>query len=437
LESLLVTLVFLFVLYFSFKNTAVTLAILLNIVVFRSIPYVDYKAPYYGYYNENDIVLGAILPVLSFVIIIFRVCYKKKSLKFKLDVFDVFMISLTIIMLFSILFSPDYFKSIFYTGIFIFLALPFYFVTKVYLLNSENFTKSLYTLFNATVFFTIIFSIVSLYLHEIARYPYERMTFPGVYPIPFCLFLCLGLILLIIYRIKPTYREGVKKNLKYFYSIPVIFLILFSIIKTNTRGPVVALILASITLLFIFFKIKLNVKIITGFIVSVFLGLVAFFSFFDVNKVAVRFIELMPKDAESITPRLLAYFDSIKILFTRPFGISVGTFGIYYSDQDSISDSGTYAHNLFMEFISSFGIFGVLLTLGLIYILLFEYNFLIKNQKKVFQDPLFFTSIALMFFFFFETQFSFTLNTHKGFYLSLAFYSVLKFKFLKNNILNE
>jgi hypothetical protein len=38
----------------------------------------------------------------------------------------------------------------------------------------------------------------------------------------------------------------------------------------------------------------------------------------------------------------------------------------------------------------------------------------------------------LLVFFFFETQFSFTLNTHKGFYLSMALYAISKFKFLKN-----
>jgi O-antigen ligase len=160
-------------------------------------------------------------------------------------------------------------------------------------------------------------------------------------------------------------------------------------------------------------------------------GFITFISFFDVKKIAVRFIELAPKDADSFTPRLIGYFDSIIILLTRPLGISVGTFGQYYSNKNMIGkEQDSYAHNLFMELISSFGIFGVVLCFILIYVILFEYNFIVRNQKKIFSDPLFFAVIALLLFFFFETQFSFTLNTHKGFYFSLAMYSVFKYKFL-------
>ena len=84
-----------------------------------------------------------------------------------------------------------------------------------------------------------------------------------------------------------------------------------------------------------------------------------------------------------------------------------------------------------MELISSFGIVGLLLCFFIIYICLYEYNFIIKNQKKIFSDYLFFTSIILSTFYFFETQFSFTINTHKGWYFAMALYSVFKFNFLK------
>ena len=60
---------------------------------------------------------------------------------------------------------------------------------------------------NAIVFFAFIFSVISLYLHDKAKYPYDRMTFPGVFPIPFCLFLCSATILTIIYYIKPNFKN--------------------------------------------------------------------------------------------------------------------------------------------------------------------------------------------------------------------------------------
>lgn len=437
MENILIILTFLFVIYFAIKNSAVALAIILNIVVFRAIPYLDYNSPRYGYYNDPDFILGAILPILTFLIIFFKTFWAKNKIKFHFDVFDVFMVLLSSIMLLSIIISPSKAKSIYYTGIFLFLGFPFYFVTKLYFSNVIDYKKKIYQFFFSIVLFAIVFSIISLYLHSIAKYPYERMTLPGVYPIPFCLFLCFALVILLVYRIMPKFKTGLSKKQRIFFSLPVVGIILFSIIKTNTRGPVFALVLCIITLMFVFFKIKLNTKIIMGFLVSLVGGFTVFFSFFDVSKIAVRFINLMPKDAESVTPRLLAYIDSIKLLFTKPFGISVGTFGIYYSDQNAIDeDKGTYAHNLFMELVSSFGVFGVALSLIFIYILLFEYNFLIKNQQRIFSEPIFFTSIVLFFFFFFETQFSFTLNTHKGFYFSMALYSILKYKFLKQKHLD-
>ncbi|QOD59676.1 O-antigen ligase family protein [Polaribacter haliotis] len=431
METILIYFVFLSILVITLKKTAISLAILLNINLFRAIPYVNYKHPFYGYYNENDILLGAILPILCFIIIILKIFWKKKKIKYHLDVFDVFMVLLGAIMVVSILVSPNKSTSILYTGIFLILGCPFYFVTKLFFFNSKNQKKDFLLFLGSLVFFGIIFSIISLYLHSIAKYPYERMTFPGVYPIPFCLFLCMSLIILILYQIKPNFKTALSKRKKILFSLPILCVIAFSIIKTNTRGPVFATILSFVFLLLMFFRIKLNTKIIMGFIFSFFMGLVVFVTAFDFNKIAVRFINLVPKDADSLSPRILAYLDSIHLLFVRPWGISVGTFGEFYY-ANSNNESGTYAHNVFMELISSFGVIGLLLSFLIIYVCLHEYNFIIKNQKKIFSDNFLFITICLFLFFFFEAQFSFTLNTHKGWYLTMALYSVFKFKLLKN-----
>jgi len=430
MEQLLIYCVFFFVIFVALKKSSAVLAILLNINLFRAIPFVDYKQPYYGYYNENDILLGAVLPMLCYLIIFIKITWKKDKIKYKVDIIDVFMFSLILIMIISVILSPNFSKSIYYTGIFIFLACPFYFVTKLVFLNSSDVKKQFFEFVNTIIFFAFIFSLISLYLHSIAKYPYDRMTFPGVFPIPFCLFLCLALILIIIYHIKPSFKKALNKKTKYLYSLPVLAIIVFSIIKSNTRGPVFAMFLSSFVIFGIFFKIKLNIKIILTFITTLFFGLVVLVSTFDINKIAMRFVNLIPENGGSLSPRLLAYADSLKLLIYRPWGISVGTFGEFYSNKSDSSGS-SYSHNLFMELISSFGIVGLLLCFFIIYICLYEYNFIIKNQKKIFSDYLFFTSIILSTFYFFETQFSFTINTHKGWYFAMALYSVFKFNFLK------
>ncbi|WP_339882040.1 O-antigen ligase family protein [Polaribacter vadi] len=431
MEQALIYCVFLSVILVAIKKSSVALAILLNINLFRAIPYVDYKYPYYGYYNENDLLLGAILPAICFLIILIKIFWKKDKINYKVDIIDVFMLFLSLIMIISVIYSPNFSKSIYYTGIFIILGCPFYFVTKLLFLNSNNIKKQFFEFVYGILFFAFIFSLISLYLHSIAKYPYARMTFPGVFPIPFCLFLCTATIFIIIYYIKPNFKGAINKKAKILFSLPVFAIIFFSIIKSNTRGPVFAMVLASLIVLGMFFKIKLNIKIILAFIVTSFSGLIVLVTAFDINKIAMRFIDLVPEKGNSLSPRLLAYADSIKLLIQRPWGISVGTFEDFYSNQADSAGS-SYAHNLFMELISSFGLIGLLISFFIIYICLYEYNFIIKNQKKIFSDYLFFTSIVLVTFYFFETQFSFTLSTHKGWYFALASYSVFKFKFLKS-----
>lgn len=429
MEGIITCLIFVIVLSITFYKTEISLAILLNINIFRALPYVDYKAPRYGYYNDSDLILGAILPILCFIIIFLKIMWRKNKINYKVDVYDFLLLVLTFIMLISIIVSPSVKESIYYSGIFILLGLPFFFISKLFFSNKKDVSKSLILFIKSILLFALLFSLLSLYFHKIAKYPYERMTFPGVYPIFFCLFLCMSLIFIISFYFNPTFKKLIRKKGSYLFSIPVLLIIILAIIKTNTRGPVAALILSIFTVLLAFSKMKINLKIIRNFFFFLFSGLVLITTFFDLNKIASRFINLTTADSNSITPRFTAYLDSFYILLTKPWGISVGTFYKFYSGNDVGGDS--YAHNLFMELISSFGVLGVLLSGLIIYILIVEYNFLVKNVKIILKTPLYLTSILLFLFFFYETQFSFTLNTHKGFYFSMALYSVVKYKLLK------
>lgn len=437
MEQYLIYFVFFIVLFITFKKPEVSLAMLLNINIFRAIPYVNYQAPKYGYYNESDILLGAVLPILCFVIITLKVLIKNKNIKYKSDIFDIFIVLLSVIMALSILVSPSIIKSIKYTGIFLFLGTSFYFVTKLYFLNTLNKINSLAWFVGAIVFFAILFSIESLYLDSIAQYPYERMTFPGVYPIPFCLFLCLSIIIIVTYYLKPQMKFEFSKKVRLFFSLPIMAIIVFATIKTNTRGPVFAMILAFSVILFMFFRIKFNPKIILGSLLILLAGFMVLITAFDINKIAARFITLTSKNSDSFSPRLSSYLDAINVFITRPWGISVGTFS-EYSSVDLISgQTAEYPHNLFMELISSFGVVGLTLSVLLIIFCLYEYNFIVRNQKGIFSQPMFFLTLVMLLFFFIETQFSFTLNTHKGWYLSMALYSVFKWDFIKKKQSNE
>ena len=117
-----------FVVIITVYKSEISLAILLNTNLFRAIPYVDYNSPVYGYYLENDLYLGAILPASCFSIILLKLIFKNKNgrLKYRFDQFDFFILLLTLVMLASIVVSPDIIASSYYTGIFLFLGAPFF-----------------------------------------------------------------------------------------------------------------------------------------------------------------------------------------------------------------------------------------------------------------------------------------------------------------------
>ena len=178
-----------------FKRPMLGLAFLLQINIIRGVSIIDYINPCWSCGNPPDMLLGAITPILGFVIILLRL-ELKRPIKYVLDVFDGFFILAIFILFFTSIYAFNIAESLDYSLRFLFIGSGFFFITKIILINSNeyiNYVKSflLYSLWLAIVFGTIGCIV---YLSIGYGHGAYRMTIPSVHPIPFSQLIGLGII---------------------------------------------------------------------------------------------------------------------------------------------------------------------------------------------------------------------------------------------------
>ncbi len=407
--------IFLIVIFFAWYKPPIAFALLLQTNVIRSLAQLEIIDPCYYCSMDQDPILGAILPVLSFIIIIFKIDLKKGKVKYHFDKFDILFVLLIIALMLVTVISYSVKDSILYSLKFLILGFPYYFIVKIYFLNSDKNQKSEVILFFKTsVYLALIFSLLAIFIVAYNADTIWRLTIPKVHPIPFSQLIGLGvLISMVIVLTRKTNLFLTKKYPIKIILISSLFLLLVQF-ATNTRGVLVSLIVGFFYLLWInpikIKKIYLYSSII-GFLIL--LGIVL--SQLDLDYYFIRFTEFATDP--SILGRLKVYLESFNILYDTHFlGTGPGAFK-YFSFLE-------YPHNLLLENMAVLGILGLLIN---IYIILLVY-WLIVNSKVWKENILLILTISIFLFFFTETMFSFTLWMHKGLYFSMALISVLYHK---------
>ncbi len=400
------------VLLFSWYKPPVAFALLLQTNIIRSLAQLEINKPCYFCQMDPDPVLGAILPVLSFIIILFKIDLRKGKLKYHFDKFDLFFLMLIIALTVSTVISYSITDSIEYSLKFLILAFPYYFIVKIYFLNSDKDLKSEVILFfKISLYLSLIFSFLAISIVAYNGDTIWRLTIPKVHPIPYSLLIGLGvLISIIILLTKNTHLFYTKKYQTKIIFISSVFLLLVQF-ATNTRGVLVSLIIGLIYLLKIN-PIKIKKIYLYGGIISFLLLLGIILSQLDLTYYFRRFSELTTD--VSILQRIKVYLESFSILYETHFlGTGPGAFK-YYSFLE-------YPHNLFLENMAVFGIMGIIINIYLILLIFW----LLNNSKVWKENILLVLTISIFLFFLSETMFSFTLWMHKGLYLSMALISVL------------
>jgi O-antigen ligase len=422
---------FLSIFFLAFKRPMICFGLILHMHITKSFPLLDFKNPAYNYINENDPIMGVLLIVLCFIIIILISITKGAYRKYKLDFIDFFLICLSILVTISILVSNNFMASFEYWLRYLLVGIPYFFVLKFYLSGIKNKRKAIEELLITILVLGVVSAVIAFYLHSIAKYPWIRLTLPGVFPIPFSVLISESIIILTF--LSYGKKRVLFRNKKKFLVFPVLGFLLLILFWANTRGPVLAMILSGMVLFFLFSKIRIKPKtifrVILGGTVLVSLVLITL----DVEKTFMRFVDFSHKHSSTHLTRFRSYYESLNIFIENPLGIGLGTFQEYYAQVDD-SYVNPYPHNLFLEFITSFGIFGIILSILLILILIKEYGFLKNNEEKLKKNIMFMLVVFLVLVSFFETQVSYTLSLHKSWYVYLAVYSILRYEIKYNSV---
>lgn len=394
----------------------VGVALLLQINIVRSLVGLDIFNPCF-YCREPDFILGAIVPVLCFVVIIIKLRLSGK-VKYVLDYYDVYFASTILVLFLTSIYSKDFINSIGFSLKYIFLGSSYYFISKIILINVDNPYKQLKSFFIWSLGITVIFGLLGTYLYIFKGEFVYRLTLPGVHAIPFSQLIGLGvfvsfLIFLTsgrIFDIQSKFSINLNKVL-----LPVTMLILFG---TNTRGVMLSL---AVAIIFYLYAAKVKIPKRTLYISGglILAGLIVVINYIELE---VLFSRILAKQTnESTESRYIAYIDSLDLFIKHPLGIGPSSFK-YYS-------SLPYPHNLILENIAEYGVFGLLNIVYLFCIILYMFKLTITKARI---SPWFIIIFSLFLYYFFETMFSFTLWMHKGMYLFMGVFAAHHYLYRKN-----
>ena len=92
------------------------LVVLLNINLIRNLINIDIVNPCLKCTSENDVVLGALLPILGFFIIIYRISFSKKVV-YSFDFFDYFIAATLLLLIYTSAVSNHVYESFEYLSL--------------------------------------------------------------------------------------------------------------------------------------------------------------------------------------------------------------------------------------------------------------------------------------------------------------------------------
>lgn len=410
MESILFITLFLI----AFSRPAIGIVLLLNIYLIKPLILLDANSIGYDadFALGSNLLLGAILPAFTLIVIFFKKLYiKKYRYSYPFDKFEMLILSLSLILLVYVPVSPVSSHSLSYFLKFLFLGISYYFVVKFILFNSNNPRYILKMIFLAFYYFGIVISIISLLIMFSQNIVLKRLTLPGIHPIPFAQAIGISFLFSFAIFISNGKLLALTNKLVIKFNVAIFIYLFIVLLFTNTRGILLAVALSSLILLL---YNPYRLEKIKFYFISFFVLILSSYLISNIG-IDVLFHRLMnsANDA-SVSDRLLAYNDSVNLFFNHPFGVGTGAFGYF-------SDFG-YPHNLFLQNISEYGIFGLLWSIAFIFILCSTLFYFFRLRKI---EPLSILALMMVIFYFTESMFSFTLWMQKGLFLSLGLLSYL------------
>ena len=399
----------LLILYICWRKPIAGLAVLVQINLVRAVVSLDFNNLCFKCINESDLLLGAIIPLLGFALILVKLYSKNKNLKFKLSFIDVFFVLVIVTLFYTSIFSANMAASVAYTGRFILLASSYYFISKIIILNAEQPNKLIIDFLKVTLILGVCLGIISLILLYFSSGYVDRLTIPGVHPIPFSQL--IGFAVLVIISSLIIDKNLLPINIGSLVSRGLLLVFLLMVLfASNTKGILLSIIISFIIMLYLKgFKISKKLLVLMCLVILP-------LTFYVVSKIGYEslFERLFRSLGDnSINHRLLSYGESFEIFMRFPLtGSGPGAYDIF--------GYLPYPHNFFLENIAQYGILGIIINIYFLFMLYIIFEISNRTKHKNFIFSLLFILIV---YFFTETMVSFTLWMHKGLYLSLGLFS--------------
>lgn len=409
----------LLILYICWRKPIAGLAVLVQINLVRAVVSLDFDNLCFKCINESDLLLGAIIPLLGFALILVKLYSKNKNLKFKLSFIDVFFVLVIVTLFYTSIFSANMAASVAYTGRFILLASSYYFISKIIILNAEQPNKLIIDFLKVTLILGVCLGIISLILLYFSSGYVDRLTIPGVHPIPFSQL--IGFAVLVIISSLIIDKNLLPINIGSLVSRGLLLVFLLMVLfASNTKGILLSIIISFIIMLYLKgFKISKKLLVLMCLVILP-------LTFYVVSKIGYEslFERLFRSLGDnSINHRLLSYGESFEIFMRFPLtGSGPGAYDIF--------GYLPYPHNFFLENIAQYGILGIIINIYFLFMLYIIFEISNRTKHKNFIFSLLFILIV---YFFTETMVSFTLWMHKGLYLSLGLFSGYYFNKNKKN----
>lgn len=409
----------LLILYICWRKPIAGLAVLVQINLVRAVVSLDFNNLCFKCINESDLLLGAIIPLLGFALILVKLYSKNKNLKFKLSFIDVFFVLIIVTLFYTSIFSANIAASVAYTGRFILLASSYYFISKIIILNAEQPNKLIIDFLKVTLILGVCLGIISLILLYFSSGYVDRLTIPGVHPIPFSQL--IGFSVLIIISSLIIDKKILPINIGSLVSRGLLLVFLLMVLfASNTKGILLSIIISFVIMLYLKgFKISKKLLVLVSLVILP-------LTFYVVSKIGYEslFERLFRSLGDnSINHRLLSYGESFEIFMRFPLtGSGPGAYDIF--------GYLPYPHNFFLENIAQYGILGIIINIYFLFMLYIIFEISNRTKHKNFIFSLLFILIV---YFFTETMVSFTLWMHKGLYLSLGLFSGYYFNKNKKN----
>jgi O-antigen ligase len=364
--------------------------------------------------ETDDPVLAVGLPAVVFLVIAIKSINTLP--RYRIYAIDVLLFALGFVLIFGVLYAPDFEAGAEIALRYFALGASFYFFGRLMLTGDAKKAEENLNTFLATTWASAILLGAGALLTG-PGLSLSRFTLGSAHPVPFSLLLGTALIINLywIARMKSSV-----------VSVPVLLaacasiaFLTFIFVASNTRGTLIALavslLLVAPSLVFQQFSFRVVTRFATVLLLvggSTSAALWAWQPALLERLLEGLSLITAANKGESITERLVAQDAALQMFRENVvWGVGTGGYAFHYSFL-------AYAHNMALEIAAEQGILGIFVLSLLLCTILAHALFVLKVWRR---DPVLLLLLALLVFNLVEAQFSFTLWMHKNLYLMLGF----------------